>query len=131
MRRATSRCTCCRFWILPETRGLRPEYEQKAFPEAEHRGRLRLIVSHDGTEGSVRVHQDVRIHAAVLGAGERVTHALAPGRYAWVQVTDGRVRLDDAVLGAGDGAAVADQHALEIVADGGAGRSELLLFDLA
>jgi quercetin 2,3-dioxygenase len=117
-------------WILPERRGLRPEYEQKAFPEAERRGRLRLIVSRDGADGSVTLHQDARIYATVLASGERVTHPLASGRSAWVQVASGAVRVNGTALAAGDGAAVTAETALEIVADGG-GRSELLLFDLA
>ncbi|HEY2387494.1 MAG TPA: pirin family protein [Candidatus Binatia bacterium] len=117
-------------WILPERRGLQPEYEQKAFPEAERRGRMRLIVSRDGAEGSVTLHQDARIYATVLAAGERVTHTLAPGRSAWVQLADGAVRLNGTALTAGDGAAVTGETALEIGADG-AGRIELLLFDLA
>jgi redox-sensitive bicupin YhaK (pirin superfamily) len=116
-------------WILPERRGLRPEYEQKAFPEAERRGRLRLIVSRDGADGSVKLHQDARIYATVLAPGERVTHTLAPGRSAWVQLAGGAVRLNGTALAAGDGAAVTGETALEIVADG-AGPSELLLFDL-
>jgi len=117
-------------WILPERRGLRPGYEQKAFPEAERRGRLRLIVSRDGADGSVTLHQDARIYATVLDSGERVTHTLAPGRSAWVQLASGAVRVNGTALAAGDGAAVTGETALELVADG-TGRSELLLFDLA
>jgi quercetin 2,3-dioxygenase len=122
-------------WILPERRGLRPEYEQKAFPETERRGRLRLIVSRDAAEGSVTVHQDVRVYATLLAPGEQVTHTLAPGRYAWVQVAGGGVRLNGTALVAGDGAAVANETQLELVGEppgaGGDEYAELLLFDLA
>jgi len=118
-------------WILPEQRGLRPEYEQKAFPEAERRGRLRLIASQDGADGAVTVHQDVRLYATVLDSGQQVTQALAPGRFAWVQVARGAVVLNDSALAAGDGAAIQGESQLEIVANGAAGTSELLLFDLA
>jgi redox-sensitive bicupin YhaK (pirin superfamily) len=118
-------------WILPEQRGLRPEYEQKAFPEAERRGRLRLIASQDGADGAVTLHQDVRLYATVLDSGQQVTQALAPGRFAWVQVARGAVALNGSALAAGDGAAIQGESQLEIVANGAAGTSELLLFDLA
>jgi hypothetical protein len=118
-------------WILPEQRGLRPEYEQKAFPEAERRGRLRLIASQDGADGAVTVHQDVRLYATVLDSGQQVTQALAPGRFAWVQVARGAVALNGSALAAGDGAAIQGESQLEIVANGAAGTSELLLFELA
>jgi len=118
-------------WILPEQRGLRPEYEQKAFPEAERRDRLRLIASQDGADGAVTVHQDVRLYATVLDSGQHVAQALAPGRFAWVQVARGAVVLNGTALAAGDGAAVQGESQLEIVANGAAGTSELLLFDLA
>jgi redox-sensitive bicupin YhaK (pirin superfamily) len=120
-------------WILPEGRGLRPEYEQKEFPERERRGRLRLIAARDGADGAVTIHQDVRLYATLLMPGERVTHTFAPGRHAWVQVARGDVRLNGTPLTAGDGAAVSDERALDLVGEpapaGGAG--EVLLFDLA
>jgi len=121
-------------WILPERDGLRPEYEQKMFPESERRGRWRVIVSPDGVDGSVTVHQDVRLYATLLERGERVTHTLAPDRHAWVQVARGGVRLNGNALGAGDGAAASQEATLELVGDGrpdAAGRAEILLFDLA
>ncbi|TMA83384.1 MAG: pirin family protein [Deltaproteobacteria bacterium] len=120
-------------WILPERRGLRPEYEQKEFPERERRRRLRLIAARDGADGAVTIHQDVRLYATLLAPGERVTHTFAPGRHAWVQVARGDVRLNGTPLTAGDGAAVSDERALDLVGEpapaGGAG--EVLLFDLA
>jgi redox-sensitive bicupin YhaK (pirin superfamily) len=115
-------------WILPEREGLEPSYEQKHFPLDERRGRLRLVASRDAREGSVRVHQDADLNAGVLGDGDAATHALRPGRRAWVQVARGSVRLNDVPLDAGDGAAVRDVKALELR---DAKDAEVLLFDLA
>ncbi len=115
-------------WLLPERRGLTPSYEQKAFPEAERRGRWRLVASRDGRDGAVTVHQDVDLYATLLEPGETATHALRPGRHAWVQVARGAVTLNDRPLKAGDGAAVSEEAALTVRATEPA---ELLLFDLA
>jgi redox-sensitive bicupin YhaK (pirin superfamily) len=115
-------------WIEPSDRGLRPEYEQKAFPEAERRGRLRLVASPDGRDGSVTVHQDADVYAAVLGPGDRVGHPLRPGRGAWVHVARGAAVLNDRPLGTGDGAAVEGEAALEL--SGAEEGAEVLLFDL-
>ncbi len=117
-------------WILPERGGLPPSYEQKAFPEAERRGRLRLVASPDAAEGSVKLHQDARLYLALLADGERVTHAIPPRRSAWVQVARGELDLNGERLRAGDGAAVKDERALELVGRG-ASAAEVLVFDLA
>jgi hypothetical protein len=114
-------------WILPERQGLRPGYEEKSFPESEKRGRLRLIASRDGREGSVRMHQDVAIYATVLDSGEKLAHDLEPGRHAWLQVARGRLLLNGQLLQAGDGAAVSQESRLELE---GQDRAEALLFDL-
>ncbi len=76
-------------WLLPDRPGHRPSYEQRAFPEAERRGVLRLVASPDGAEGSTTIHQDARVFATLLGPGRTVEHGLAPGRHAWVQVARG------------------------------------------
>jgi redox-sensitive bicupin YhaK (pirin superfamily) len=115
-------------WIVPERRGLEPGYEQRAFPESERQGRLRLIAARDGRQGAVTVHQDAELYAALLAPGDRVTHVLAPGRHAWVQVARGGVQLGTQPLAAGDGAAVSDEPSLDIVATA---PSEILVFDLA
>jgi hypothetical protein len=115
-------------WILPERAGLPPGYEQRAFPEAERRGRLRLLASRDGRDGALTVHQDVALYGALLNAGESATHELAPGRHAWVQVARGRVTVNGATLGPGDGAALSDETSAALAALEDA---ELLLFDLA
>ena len=115
-------------WLLPERRGLTPGYEQKPFPEAERRGRWRLVASRDGRDGSVTIHQDADVYATLLEPGESVRHELRPGRHAWVQVARGSAALNGRPLGAGDGAAVSDESALTVAATEPA---ELLLFDLA
>jgi hypothetical protein len=116
-------------WILPEKQGLAPSYEQKTFPEAEKRGKLRLLGSRDGRDGSITVHQDVALYGTVLAPGERVEYGLGQGRHAWVQVTRGGITLNGNPLRAGDGAALSDVSALELVGDGE--KAEVLLFDLA
>jgi redox-sensitive bicupin YhaK (pirin superfamily) len=115
-------------WLLPAETGTAPSYEQKAFPAADKRGRLRLVAAPDGGEGAVTIHQDVRLYATLLAPGERVEHVLAAGRHAWVQVIRGRVVVNGATLGAGDGAAVSAETRVAIAAESDA---ELLLFDLA
>jgi hypothetical protein len=115
-------------WLLPAGRGLEPGYEQKHFPDAEKRGRLRLIASRDGAESSVTIHTDARIYASVLEPGQEVGHRLGAGRHAWIQVTRGAVTLDGHLLRQGDGAAVSGEPALAIT---GKEPAEILLFDLA
>ena len=115
-------------WLLPERRGIAPGYEQKHFPSEQRQGQLRLIASPDAADGSVKIHQDVRVYTTLLAEGQRASHALAPGRHAWVQVARGKVRLGDVALAAGDGAALSDEHSVTLTADA---PSEVLLFDLA
>ena len=117
-------------WVLPERRGLEPGYEQKHFPDADRRGKLRLVASRDGRDGSLTIHQDVAVHAGLLTSGERVEHLLAPGRHAWVQVVSGTVELGDRKLGQGDGAALTDEPAVRLSGADEQG-GEVLVFDLA
>lgn len=114
-------------WIHPEAQGLAPHYEQRAFPAAERQGRLRLIASHDGRDGSLKVHQDVDLHATLLDPGERIVHRLLPGHRAWVQVATGAIRANGTALAQGDGAALTDEETLTLEAQD---RAEVLLFDL-
>jgi redox-sensitive bicupin YhaK (pirin superfamily) len=118
-------------WIVPQRRGLAPEYQQKAFPEAERRDRVRAIATGDGREGSIVLYQEADIYAGLLDSGREATHALAPGRGAWVHVYGGRIDLDGHVLGDGDGAAVTGVDRLTLRALDGAGPARFLLFDLA
>jgi len=115
-------------WILPDTVGLEPGYEQKAFSEDERRGVLRLIASNDGRDGSVTVRQDVSVFASILGAGESVRYDMDQARYGWIQVARGAVRVNDVAAGQGDGAIAMGESSLDIVAGEA---SEILLFDLA
>ncbi len=115
-------------WILPEAEGISPGYEQRLFAPEEKAGRLRLVASGDGREGSLKIHQDVSVYNAVLRAGEEVEHRPESGRHAWLQVVEGSVELNGNKLGAGDGAAASDESALMIRAGGD---SEVILFDLS
>ena len=115
-------------WILPESQNLPPGYEEKHFEDEERRGRLRLIASNDARDGSVKIHQDAQLYATILEAGQTVVHALADGRYAWLQVARGTIRLNDVELKQGDGAAVRNESELTITAHD---QAEFLLFDLA
>jgi redox-sensitive bicupin YhaK (pirin superfamily) len=114
-------------WIRPARMGIAPGYEQKRFEAAEKRGRLRLVVSPDGADGSVKIHQDARLYAGLFDGDERATHALAAGRRAYVHVARGSVRVNGTALGAGDAAKV--EGLREIVLDGGRD-AEVLVFDL-
>jgi hypothetical protein len=114
-------------WILPERPGLAPGYEQKTFADTDRRGRLRLVASRDGREGSVTIHQDAAISVALLDEGERARHLLASGRHAWIHVARGEVAVGGETLTAGDGVAISDEGAIEIV---GRSAGEILLFDL-
>ena len=115
-------------WILPESQNLPPSYEEKHFSDAERRGRLRLIASKDGRDGSGKIHQDAELLAAILDAGQTVVHGLGEGRYAWLQVARGTIRLNDVELKQGDGTAVSDESELTITAHD---QAAFLLFDLA
>lgn len=116
-------------WLLPERRGIEPSYEQKRLPEVpEGTSRLDLIASRDGSEGAVKVHQDVRIWRATLAAGGKLTLELDPGRRAWVQAARGIATLGGGELRAGDGVGATDETQLELASEIGA---ELLVFDLA
>ncbi len=115
-------------WIVPGREGIAPRYEQKTFPAADKQGRLRIVGSTDGRDGSVVIHQDAMMLAALLDHGQQVTYALAPGRKGWLQVAHGAVTLNGGDLATGDGAAVESESTLTIAAksDG----TEILLFDL-
>src|SRR6185503_4970475 len=113
-------------WIEPRARGLRPSYEQKHFGDGEKRGRLRLIASPDGADGSVSLHQDARLYAGLFDRAEHASHPLAPGRRAYLHVARGSVEVNGRRLGAGD-ALKTDERALSLTGGQGA---EVLLFDL-
>ena len=114
-------------WMFPEKQGLKPKYDQKNFSEADKRGKLRLVVSPDGRDGSVKIRQDNALYVTVLGAGEKVKHELGPERHAYVQVARGSVKLNGTPLDTGDGAAISEEKAVELT---GVKDAEVLLFDL-
>jgi redox-sensitive bicupin YhaK (pirin superfamily) len=115
-------------WIVPDRRGLTPGYEQISVADRVEQGRLLLVASPDGHDGSVKIHQDVSLYNGRLGAGDHVEHALAPGRHAWLQVVKGTVDVAGNLLHAGDGLAVTDEPRVDITA---AEPADVLLFDLA
>jgi redox-sensitive bicupin YhaK (pirin superfamily) len=114
-------------WIIPKFTGIPPSYEQKAFSDEEKRGRLRLVASPDGAEGSVTVHQDARMYAGLFDGAERAEHALAPGRLGYVHVVKGSAVVNGQPVSAGDALLYADEDQVRI--EGGNG-AELLVFDL-
>ena len=114
-------------WILPDAQSLAPGYEQKNFSVEDKTNRLRLVASRDGADGSVTIHQDMRIYASVLTPGTSLTHALSEERQAWVQVASGDVTVAGELLSSGDGIAVADIDKIDVTAST---ESEILLFDM-
>jgi redox-sensitive bicupin YhaK (pirin superfamily) len=115
-------------WIEPGEPGIAPSYEQKFFAPEEKRGRLRLLASPDGRDGSVTVHQDAQLYAALVDGDEKVTHELADDRKAYVHVARGNVKVNGQPLGAGDALKIEGKS--EIVIDAG-DAAEVLLFDMA
>ncbi|MBB2916265.1 pirin family protein [Cupriavidus alkaliphilus] len=114
-------------WIVPAENGIDPGYEEKHFAAPDKRGKLRLVASADGAEGSVLVHQDIRLYAGLFDGDEAATLALAPGRRAYVHVARGRVAVNGKALEAGDAARLED--VAEVALSGGDG-AEVLVFDL-
>jgi len=114
-------------WIEPNVRGIAPGYEQKHFDAASKRGRLRLVASPDGAEGSVTIHQDARVYAGLFDGAERATAALGAGRKAYLHVVRGRLAVNGTRLEAGD--ALKMSEVSEVALAKGAG-AEVLLFDL-
>jgi len=124
----TDRTHLLQIWILPESKNLEPGYEQTAFPRDEKRGKLKLVASRAGTDGSVRINQDVSLYASVLADGEAVGFAQAPDRHVWIQLISGKLEINGVGLSAGDGAAISDEQNLELLAL--EDETEFLLFDL-
>lgn len=116
-------------WVLPEQKGIQPGYEQKFFADAQKSGKLRLLGSQDGREGSVTIHQDIDLYATALGQGKQVSYSIAKQRKLWIQVAKGAINLNDNSLTAGDGAAIADEEMITLKAT--ADDTEVLVFDMA
>src|SRR5215475_14328651 len=115
-------------WMFPDKNGHQPRYDQKNFSEAEKRGKLRLLVSPDGRDGSVEIRQNNELYATVLSDGETVKHELKPERHVYVQVARGSVTLNGTKLDQDDGAAISGEKTLLLT---GIKDAEVLLFDLA
>jgi quercetin 2,3-dioxygenase len=115
-------------WILPERSGLPPGYEQRTFSADERRGRLKLVASRSARDGSLTVHQDADIFAALLSPGQELVHALGPERHAWVQVARGALAVNGTEVAAGDGVALSEEPRVVLRAEQ---PTEILLFDLA
>ena len=113
-------------WILPEKGEIKPGYEQKRFEDNERTGKLRLVASHDGRDGSLKIHQDVALYTALLRDGSPIEYTLAPDRHAWLQVARGEVTVNGQKLSESDGAAISDESKLTIAGK----NAEVLLFDL-
>ncbi|GAB2180026.1 pirin family protein [Denitratisoma sp. agr-D3] len=119
--------TLLQIWIEPNLRGIRPEYEQKEFPDALKQGRLQALVSPDGRDGSMVIHQDALIYASILAAGQSLAIALTPGRRAYLHVVAGSLSLNGQAFTKGDGARIADECEFQVSSAEGV---EFLWFDL-
>jgi hypothetical protein len=115
-------------WLMPSERGIKPGYEQKNFSDDDKRGQLRLVASPDAADGSITIHTDARVYAGLFGKGESAELALAPGRGAWVHVARGNIKVNDQVLGEGDGIAIENEAQLRVA---GVDEGEVIVFDLA
>jgi redox-sensitive bicupin YhaK (pirin superfamily) len=114
-------------WIQPNQAGIPPSYEEKHFTPESKQGQLRLVASNDGREGSVLIHQDAAIYAAILNGGEKLEHPLAAGRTGYVHVIRGRVTVNGTALGGGDALKISAEKAITLEQADGA---EVLVFDL-
>jgi redox-sensitive bicupin YhaK (pirin superfamily) len=114
-------------WIQPSARGIPPSYEEKHFPTESKTGRLRLIASGDGRDGSVLIHQDASVYATIMGSGHALAHPLAPGRLGYVHVIRGSVDVNGVTLKGGDAAKISGESEVMLA---GADNAEVLLFDL-
>lgn len=126
--RADKETHMLQIWIEPNVTGIAPEYEEKAFTDVQKRGRLQALVSGDGIDGSMTIHQDVRLYAGLFDGDESATLELAPGRRAWVHMARGSLTVNGVALAAGDAVAISDETR---VALSGGDNAEVLVFDLA
>jgi hypothetical protein len=115
-------------WILPESAGLAPGYEQKLFAEADRRDRLAVLASRDARDGSLTLHQDADLLGGLLSPGASVEHDLGEGRLAWLHVANGAATVNGEWLETGDGLAIEGEPRITIEA---ADETDILLFDMA
>lgn len=114
-------------WIVPQQKGVTPRYGQKSFKEAFHRKNFNLVVSGDGREESILIHQDADVYIGRLNNSERIDFNVRLGRHAWIQMVKGQMQVNDVQLQTGDGLAVSEESSLHLSA---LSASEFLLFDL-
>jgi quercetin 2,3-dioxygenase len=115
-------------WILPDRQNLTPQYQQQDFPADEKLGKLRLVASADGRDGSIVIHQDINLYITILGAGDRLTHPVKLDRATWIQIAKGEAIINGQRVQAGDGIQFDRIDSIELTTDS---HAEILLFDLA
>jgi quercetin 2,3-dioxygenase len=123
----TNKVHFLQIWIQPNVGDIPPSYEEKRFEDADKRGRLRLIASSDGENGSVLIHQDVRVYSGLFDSGESARLEIEPHRRAYVHVARGAVHVNGIELNAGDALKLTEENVVEI---GQGSKSEVLVFDL-
>jgi redox-sensitive bicupin YhaK (pirin superfamily) len=114
-------------WIVPDAKGHTPSYAQKAFPKEGRTGRWQTIVSKDGRDGSITIHQDAVIQLAELANGQTIKHSFAPERYGWLQLLRGQATVNGIPMAAGDGLAISVEKEIDVTAQGSA---DVMFFDL-
>lgn len=114
-------------WLMPDAKGHTPSYAQKAFPKEGRTGRWQTIVSKDGREDSITIHQDAVIQLAELASGQTIKQSFAPGRYGWLQVLRGQANVNGLAVSAGDGIAISEEQAIDVSTSAS---TEVMLFDL-
>jgi redox-sensitive bicupin YhaK (pirin superfamily) len=124
----TEKLHLLQIWMLPDTTGLSPRYDQRAFPLEEKQGKLRLIAAKDGRDNAVIIHQDIDLYASILNKGDVINFHVQPHRYAWLQIVTGEATFNGQELSAGDGVQISGEEELEISTNLNA---EILLFELA
>ena len=115
-------------WLLPNVSNSDPSYEQKEFTDTEKIGRLRLVASPKGHDGSLSIHQDANVYLSLVSHADEIVYSLQPGRHAWLQVLSGQLMVNDYSLSTSDGVAISDEPTITIK---GTEDSEFMLFDLA
>ncbi|WP_370051348.1 pirin family protein, partial [Cyanothece sp. BG0011] len=125
----TAQVHLLQIWILPDTRGLKPSYEEKHFPAEEKQGKLRLVASGGGRDDSVKINQDVQLYVAFLDQGDQINYSINSNRSLWIQVAKGSVQIHGQTINSGDGVAITQETKIDLIAI--SNDTEILLFDLA
>jgi redox-sensitive bicupin YhaK (pirin superfamily) len=115
-------------WIVPDKKGVDPMYGQKRFSNEEKLGRLCLIASGDGRDGSIKINQDADVYSTILETDGSLSIPIREGRHLWIQVARGQIKLNDIRLTQGDGASISDESTINLTA---LDKAEILIFDLA